>query len=135
MIPKKQGPPEGQHLDAAEQTAIRTWHEAGVSGREIARRLKKPPGTVQKAIKRMGLPPRRPRARQQDALLEYGFEEEDQLRETPNPAWSRVDKAWKKARRAASKLKAPYAELTLPAGSRATWRCENPSTRTLCRST
>ena len=65
LIPKKKGPPEGQRLDAAEQAAIRTWHEAGVSGREIARRLKKAPGTVQKAIKRMGLPPRRPRGRQQ----------------------------------------------------------------------
>jgi transposase len=65
LIPKKPGSPEGQHLEAAEQTAIRTWHEAGVSGREIARRLKKAPGVVQKALRRMGLPPRRPRARQQ----------------------------------------------------------------------
>ena len=48
-----------------------------------------------------------------DALLEYGFEEEDQLRDTPNPAWNRADKAWKKARRADSELKATYAELTL----------------------
>ncbi len=77
LIPQKKGPAEGQHLDAAEQTAIRTWHEAGVSGREIARRLKKAPGTVQKAIKRMGLPPRRPRARQQALPGTPSTDEED----------------------------------------------------------
>ena len=65
LIPKRPGPPEGQHLDAAETTAIRKWHESGVGGREIARRLKVAPGTVQKALRRLGLRPHRPRARQQ----------------------------------------------------------------------
>ena len=48
-----------------------------------------------------------------DALLEYGFEEEDQLRSMPNPAWRKSDKAWRKARGKANKLKATYAELAL----------------------
>ena len=48
-----------------------------------------------------------------DALLEYGFEEEDQLRSMPNPVWRAADKAWRKARSKANKLKSTYAELVL----------------------
>jgi hypothetical protein len=48
-----------------------------------------------------------------DSLLEYGFEEEDQLRSVPNAAWREADKAWKKARRQCLKSRAAYAELAL----------------------
>jgi transposase len=59
LIPKKPGRPTGQNLDAAQLAAIKKWHEADVSGREIARRLKCAPGVVQTALRRLGLPPRR----------------------------------------------------------------------------
>jgi len=57
LIPKKRGPPPGQRLGAARLAAIRRWHSKGISGREIARRLKVAPGTVQKALRRQGLAP------------------------------------------------------------------------------
>jgi hypothetical protein len=50
-----------------------------------------------------------------DALLQYGFEDEDPLRDTPNPARTRADKAWKKVRSRHRKMKAAYAELVLAA--------------------
>ena len=84
LLPKKPGPPQGQWLEEAEQKAIRKWHEQGVSGREIGRRLKKAPGTVQKAIARMGLPPHRPRAQQQSLL--GGDEGSAEMKDDPDPA-------------------------------------------------
>ena len=84
LLPKKPGPPQGQWLQEAEQKAIRKWHEQGVGGREIARRLKKAPGTVQKAIGRMGLPPHRPRAQQQSLLR--GDEASTEAKDDPDPA-------------------------------------------------
>ena len=68
LIPKRPGPAKGQWLGEAERQAIRKWHAEGVTGREIATRLKHAPGTVQKAIRRMGLPPRRPQVQQQSLL-------------------------------------------------------------------
>lgn len=46
-----------------------------------------------------------------DALLEYGFVEEDPLRDVPNPAWTRQNRAWRKAKHRARKLKLARAEL------------------------
>ena len=68
LIPKRPGPAKGQWLNEAERQAICKWHAEGVTGREIATRLKHAPGTVQKAIRRMGLPPRRPQVQQQSLL-------------------------------------------------------------------
>jgi len=48
-----------------------------------------------------------------DALLDYGFEEEDQLREVPNPRRRPAENAWKKARQSHVKLKSAYAERVL----------------------
>jgi len=57
LIPKKHGPAPGQRLGAARERAIRRWHGQQISGREMARRLGVAPGVVQKALRRMGLPP------------------------------------------------------------------------------
>lgn len=46
-----------------------------------------------------------------DALLEYGSEEEDQLRDMPNPAWREADKAWKKAKKKLGAAEADYGRL------------------------
>lgn len=46
-----------------------------------------------------------------DALLEYGFEEEDPKRDVPNPAWRRRNKVWQEAKQCARKLKLERAEL------------------------
>jgi len=58
LVPKRGGRPRGQTLGAARERAIRRWHGQQVSGREMARRLRVAPGVVQKALRRMGLPPR-----------------------------------------------------------------------------
>jgi len=65
LVRRKPGPAKGQRLEEAERQAIRKWHGEGVSGREIARRLRHAPVTVQKALARMGLPPTRSPAQQQ----------------------------------------------------------------------
>ena len=46
-----------------------------------------------------------------DALLQYGSEDEDPLRDVPNPAWTRKTKAWRQAKQRARKLKLGAAEL------------------------
>ncbi len=57
VLPKKPGPKKGQQrLLDAEDAAIRKWHSQGLSGRQMAIRLKKAPATVQKALRRLGLP-------------------------------------------------------------------------------
>ena len=89
LIPKKPGRKIGQHLEAAELAAIRKWHEADVSGREIARRLKYAPGVVQKAIRRMGLPPRRSQGHQQ-SLLEASSSSENEADPEPVASASEV---------------------------------------------
>jgi transposase len=43
-----------------------------------------------------------------DALAEYGAEDDDQLRDVPNPAWAEADKAYKRARAATKRLEADY---------------------------
>ena len=90
LIPKKTGRKPGQSLEAAELAAIRKWHEADVSGREIARRLKYAPGVVQKAIRRMGLPPRRSQGQQQ-SLLESAASSESKA--DPEPVAAGVEVA------------------------------------------
>ena len=90
LIPKKSGRKLGQSLEAAELAAIRKWHEADVSGREIARRLKCAPGVVQKAIRRMGLPPRRSQGTQQ-MLLEAASSSDDAA--DPEPVAAAVEMA------------------------------------------
>jgi len=64
LVPKRGGRPRGQTLGAARERAIRRWHGQQVSGREMARRLGVTPGVVQKALRRMGLPPRTPKQTQ-----------------------------------------------------------------------
>jgi len=54
VVPEKRGP-KGARLGDAREGAIRRWHAEGVSGREMARRLKVAPGTVQSAIRRLKL--------------------------------------------------------------------------------
>ena len=43
-----------------------------------------------------------------DALVEYGFEEEDQLRDSPNPAWKKADKKLGQTMRELQGLEADY---------------------------
>lgn len=72
LLPKKPGP-NGQRLGAAEDAAIRKWHRLGLSGREMAVRLKKAPNVVQKALRRLGLPSRPPtRPDAQQSMLPGG---------------------------------------------------------------
>ena len=72
VMPKKRGRKKGQQrVTDAEDVAIRRWHQQGMSGRQMAKRLKVAPATVQKALRRLGLPPRpsnRPDQRQQSLL-------------------------------------------------------------------
>ena len=69
VLPKKRGC-TGQRLVDAEDAAIRKWHSQGISGRQMAIRLKKAPATVQTAMRRLGLAPRQPnRPDQQQSLL------------------------------------------------------------------
>lgn len=59
-----------QRLAKAENAAIRKWHKQGLSGRQMAIRLKKSPATVQKALRRLGLPACQPnQPERQQSLL------------------------------------------------------------------
>lgn len=57
LIEERRGRPRGQALGPAREAAIRQWHAERVPGREMAHRLGVAPGVVQKAMRRMGLPP------------------------------------------------------------------------------
>lgn len=83
LIRQKPGPPQGQNLDAAQLAAIRRWHAEDVPGREIARRLQFAVGTVQKALRRMGLPARRANGAQQSLP---GTQPEPEPKDEPEPA-------------------------------------------------
>ena len=48
-----------------------------------------------------------------DALLEYGTEEEDPLRDVPNPDWRRANNVWRKAKTKLKKLEAAHGALVL----------------------
>ena len=43
-----------------------------------------------------------------DALVEYGAEDDDPLRDVPNPAWTAADKAYERARAVTRRLEAEY---------------------------
>ena len=90
LAPKKSGAPSGQRLAEAEDAAIRKWHAEGISGREIARRLQRAPATVGTAIRRLGLTPHRPRARQQRLL---GAAEAEGESADPEPVSSGIEVA------------------------------------------
>jgi len=84
LLPKKGGH-KGQRLSATQDAAIRKWHAQGRSGRQMALRLKKSPATVQKALRRLGLPSRPPnRPDQQQSLLLS--EPEPEPEPEPDPA-------------------------------------------------
>jgi len=57
-LERKRGGAPPRRLGEAQDTAIRKWHEQGLSGREMARRLRVAPLTVQRALLRLGLPAR-----------------------------------------------------------------------------
>ncbi|MCP3984408.1 MAG: helix-turn-helix domain-containing protein [bacterium] len=88
---KRLGAPR-KPIEAARAEALRTWHAEGVAGREMARRLRVAPGTVQRQLERLGLRARVPRTGRQQALAlpDSGLEEDDDPGEpeaaSPQPA-------------------------------------------------
>jgi len=95
LLPKERRS-TGQRLSGAEDAAIRKWHKQGLSGRQIAVRLKKAPLTVQRALRRLGLRPHSSgRAGQQQSLLPSTEPppEPDPATEPPGEAESAEDAA------------------------------------------
>jgi len=74
-VVRKKSPGRPRSLGEAEEVAVRKWHAQGLSGREMARRLKVAPVTVGNTLRRLGLPtnPDR-RGAEQVALLQEASE-------------------------------------------------------------